>query len=30
MLYNEGFETPVPVDSNRHAIVMSLVEGWTL
>ena len=30
ILYKEGFKTPVPLDCNRHAIVMSLIEGYTL
>ncbi len=30
MLYQEGFPTPKPIDTNRHAILMSLVDGDTL
>jgi RIO kinase 2 len=29
-LYDRGFPTPTPVDHNRHAIVMSLVDGLPL
>jgi RIO-like serine/threonine protein kinase len=29
-LHGEGFKTPVPMAWNRHCIVMSLVEGYTL
>merc|ERR1740139_150364 len=29
-LYEHGFPTPKPIDSNRHAILMSLVPGLTL
>lgn len=30
MLYQEGFPTPRPIDTNRHATLMSLVDGDTL
>jgi len=30
ILHKEGFKTPVPIECNRHAIVMSFVEGCTL
>ena len=26
-LYNKGFPTPVPIDSNRHGIVMSYIRA---
>ena len=29
-LYDAGFPTPVPIDCNRHAVVMSLVPGTVL
>lgn len=29
-LYERGFPTPVPIDCNRHAICMSLVDGYPL
>ncbi|CAK4076070.1 unnamed protein product [Aphanomyces euteiches] len=29
-LHARGFPTPTPIDQNRHAIVMSLVEGFPL
>lgn len=29
-LYNKGFPTPVPIDCNRHAIVMSRINGYPL
>jgi len=29
-LYERGFPTPVPIDSNRHGIVMSLVEAYPM
>ncbi|OQR81317.1 RIO kinase [Thraustotheca clavata] len=29
-LYERGFPTPTPIDANRHAIVMSLVDGYPL
>ncbi|KDO19000.1 atypical/RIO/RIO2 protein kinase [Saprolegnia parasitica CBS 223.65] len=29
-LYERGFPTPTPIDANRHAIVMSLVDGFPL
>jgi len=29
-LYEHGFPTPVPIDSNRHGIVMSLVESYPM
>ena len=29
-LYDRGFPTPVPIDSNRHAICMSLVNGYPM
>lgn len=29
-LYNKGFPTPVPIDSNRHAIVMSHIKGYPM
>jgi len=29
-LHAHGFRTPVPIDSNRHCIVMSLVPGYPL
>ena len=29
-LYDKDFPTPVPIDSNRHAICMSLVDGASL
>ena len=29
-LYNKGFPTPVPIDSSRHAIVMSHIKGYPL
>jgi RIO kinase 2 len=28
-LYENGFPTPVPIDANRHAILMSYLEGYT-
>ena len=28
-LYENNFPTPVPIDANRHAILMSYVEGYT-
>lgn len=27
ILHEHGFPTPKPIDTNRHAIVMSLIEG---
>jgi len=30
MLYKSGFPTPTPIDWNRHGIVMSLVDGYTM
>lgn len=29
-LYDKGFPTPVPIDSNRHGICMSLVEAYPM
>lgn len=29
-LYNKGFPTPTPIDSNRHGIVMSHVKGYPM
>jgi len=29
-LYDRGFPTPVPIDSNRHGIVMSLVDAYPM
>ena len=29
-LYNKGFPTPTPIDSNRHAIVMSYVNAYQM
>jgi len=29
-LHDRGFEVPVPVDVNRHAVLMSVVDGLTL
>jgi RIO kinase 2 len=29
-LHAAGFPTPRPIDSNRHAILMSLIEGTTM
>lgn len=29
-LFDRGFPTPTPIDHNRHAIVMSLVDGLPL
>ena len=29
-LYGKGFPTPVPIDSNRHGIVMSHVKGYPM
>ncbi|KAF1332230.1 Atypical/rio/rio2 protein kinase, partial [Globisporangium splendens] len=29
-LYDRGFPTPTPIDCNRHAICMSLVDGYPL
>lgn len=29
-LYKAGFPTPVPLDWNRHGIVMSFIDGATL
>ncbi|VVT54747.1 uncharacterized protein SAPINGB_P004233 [Magnusiomyces paraingens] len=29
-LYDAGFEVPVPIDTSRHMIVMSLVEGFPM
>jgi RIO kinase 2 len=28
--YKNGFPTPKPYDWNRHAIVMSFIDGYTL
>lgn len=28
-LYENGFPTPVPIDANRHGILMSYLEGYT-
>ena len=30
MLHKIGLPTPVPIDCNRHCIVMSLIDGWPL
>ena len=30
MLYKEGLPTPEPIDCNRHCIVMSLVDGYSM
>ncbi len=30
LLYQNDFPTPKPIDTNRHAIVMSLVDGLPL
>ena len=30
VLYDRGFPTPVPIDANRHGIVMSLVNGYPM
>ncbi|OUM58706.1 hypothetical protein PIROE2DRAFT_47732 [Piromyces sp. E2] len=30
VLYDNGFPVPVPVDQNRHCIVMSLIDGYPL
>lgn len=27
ILHEDGFPTPKPIDTNRHAIVMSLIDG---
>ena len=29
-LYEKGFPTPIPIETNRHAIVMSYIDGFTL
>lgn len=29
-LYNKGFPTPVPIDSNRHGIVMSYIGAFPM
>jgi RIO kinase 2 len=29
-LYDNGFPTPVPIDCNRHCVLMSLVKGIQL
>ena len=29
-LYSKDFPTPVPIDSNRHAIVMSHIKGYPM
>lgn len=29
-LYKKGFPTPVPIDWNRHGIVMSLLDAYTM
>lgn len=29
-LYKNGFPTPRPIEWNRHAIVMSYINGYTL
>lgn len=29
-LYDRGFPTPTPIDSNRHAICMSLIEAYPM
>ena len=29
-LHERGFPTPIPIDSNRHGIVMSLVEAYPM
>ena len=29
-LYNKGFPTPVPIDSNRHGIVMSYIRAYPM
>ncbi len=29
-LHAAGFPTPKPIDSNRHAILMSMIDGVTL
>ena len=30
ILYNNGFPTPKPIDSNRHGILMSYIDGFPL
>jgi len=30
ILHKNGFPTPKPIDSNRHGILMSLIDGYTL
>jgi len=30
VLYEKGFPTPVPIDSNRHGICMSLIEAYPM
>lgn len=30
LLHQNDFQTPKPIDTNRHAIVMSLVEGMPM
>jgi RIO kinase 2 len=30
LLHQNDFQTPRPIDSNRHAIVMSLIDGSPL
>ena len=29
-LHENGFKTPIPLDANRHGIVMSLIDGPSL
>ena len=29
-LYDRAFPTPVPIDSNRHAICMSLIDAFPM
>ena len=29
-LYERGFPTPVPIDANRHGIVMSLIKAYPM
>ena len=29
-LYNRGFPVPMPVDVNRHCVIMELVKGHTM
>lgn len=30
ILYSNNFPTPKPIDWNRHGVVMSLIDGYTL